>query len=181
MSAIPIDGPSTQFYADPLVISTYEGESAFFNLVLVAGWPFAMEQIDRPYQEFIGLVRTCFDPDDLAGDHPNVYLYNAHCLHITVATFFPICKKATMEGEDEHLANKFKHLLQAASQLPEWPTQPLQFKLASTQLGTKAGILLWNELTGGMDKCGSVYNSKAKLGRPSGRFIISRTLSTPRF
>ena len=37
--------------------------------------------------------------------------------------------------------------MEAASQLPNWPKDPIRLKLKSTQLGSKAGIVLWEELT----------------------------------
>ena len=150
MSAKPRDGPATSFYADPMVASIYQGESDYFDLVLPAGGPLLLEPEDlKSYADFVTLVQSCLDPEDLQGDQPTAYFYQPDYLHVTIATLYPIERqKASVDydGIKEH----FKRLLQAASQRPEWPQEPLELQIGSAQLGSKAGIILWREVTGGM-------------------------------
>jgi hypothetical protein len=152
----PRDGPATSFSADPLVLSIYEGERDFFDLVLVAGWPlFENEEERKGYLEFLHLVQGCFssDPqDELEGDRPTVLLYEPPYLHVTIATFQPLEKQAKEAHEYQTVKEYFLKLLQSASRLPEWPNEALQLQIESTQLGSKAGILLWKDLSGGVAK-----------------------------
>jgi len=102
---------------------------------------------------------------------PPVYLYPTTHLHITLATFIPPTKIASSnsvsneEGDDKKeetgslSSNDIREakkedvlkLLQSASELPDWPTEPLQMVVDSAQIGKRAGILLWKDLSGGVD------------------------------
>uniref|UniRef100_A0A7R9WQC8 Uncharacterized protein n=1 Tax=Craspedostauros australis TaxID=1486917 RepID=A0A7R9WQC8_9STRA len=117
---------------------------------------------------------------DHSNNDAPVYLYPGAYLHVTIATLYPIVKQEaikTIEGgsssssgssADEknndgespdqlqqtiakHKA-QWQNVLQLASQHPDWPTQALQFEIDSAQIGSKAGILLWKETTGGVQK-----------------------------
>jgi hypothetical protein len=161
MSNQPNDGPATQFKADPLVSSLFVNkEDEYFGLVLNTGWP-PNDEIDAPYQSFLDQVRKCFDKADVEStenEPPNVYLYPTQCLHVTVATFYPIRKKQPELGDEYYLElkNKAVELVEAASQRDDWPKVTVQSKhylqLESVQLGQKAGILLWNDASGVIDK-----------------------------
>ncbi|OEU20156.1 hypothetical protein FRACYDRAFT_260248 [Fragilariopsis cylindrus CCMP1102] len=101
---------------------------------------------------------------------PTVYLYPTIHLHITIATFLPPTKKKNNNNDDDDddevdksknkknkkseiiIINQIITFLNEASKLSDWPTQPFQFVIDSTQLGSKAGILLWKDLSGGIDK-----------------------------
>ena len=101
---------------------------------------------------------------------PTVYLYPTIHLHITIATFLPPTKKKNNNNDDDDddevdksknkknkksemiIINQIITLLDEASKLSDWPTQPFQFVIDSTQLGSKAGILLWKDLSGGINK-----------------------------
>ena len=149
---LPQDGPATCFYADPAVVSIYNKEKNYFDLVLVAGWPLLTNDDDiRSYEEFLELVQTsCFDPDDIHGRNPSVYFYKPHHLHMTIATLYPLQQQEPHNSEQ--ITKYFLHLTKRASERDTWPKHPLQLQIISTQLGSKAGILLWRELTGGLAK-----------------------------
>mmetsp|Transcript_49039 Transcript_49039/g.140952 ORF Transcript_49039/g.140952 Transcript_49039/m.140952 type:complete len:259 (+) Transcript_49039:69-845(+) len=152
ISSKPKDGPATSFYADPLVTSIYGRESDFIDLVLVAGFPLLKQpQHIEAYQSFLQLVKTCLDPKDLKGLQPTAFLYDVPYLHVTIATLYPLQKRSSSsETVYTSIQNYFLKLLQVASDLPDWPKQALQLEIDSTQLGAKAGILLWKELSGGL-------------------------------
>eukprot|EP00980_Cylindrotheca_fusiformis_P002549 scaffold603_cov118-Cylindrotheca_fusiformis.AAC.1 len=154
------DGPSTSFQADPVVASLFDKTDDYFGLVLVANWPPDLTVVDPPYQRFLQNVRKCFHKDDLAGDRPSVYLYPTQCLHITIATLHHVQKK--QDGIDySKIENDWTDLVQNASKLSSWPQGPLNFRLASTQLGTKAGILLWTDITGGVQEMRNCLDQEA--------------------
>lgn len=151
-SAKPRDGPATSFYADPFVGAIYRGESDYFDLVMHAGAPLLVEPEDlKAYGDFVQLVQNCLDPRDLEGDHPTAFFYEPDYLHVTIATLYPMEKQSSDVDYDE-IKTYFKGLVEEASQRPEWPQKSLQLHLESAQLGSKAGILLWKEVTGAMSK-----------------------------
>jgi hypothetical protein len=163
-STRPQDGPATSFQADPMVQALFSKEDDYFGLVLVAGWPPNLEVLDPPYQEFLKVVRQCFSKeedgaadddsssDEAADDGTSAYyLYPTRYLHVTVATLYPTQKRSAGVDYDQ-LKAQYTELVQAAAKRPKWPTTPLQFQIHSTQLGSKAGILLWTERTGGLQR-----------------------------
>ena len=164
------------FEADPKVTDIFIGDDGdYFGLVLVTNWPSSSVSLEDSYPQFVQHVRTCFDAIDLdADDHdddntgtipgiPAVYLYPTRHLHITVATFVPQTKDIntntntnTQKQETEEQRTELKHriasLLTAATQLASWPTTPLQLVVDTTQLGSTAGILLWHDRSGGIER-----------------------------
>lgn len=136
--------------------------------------------MDGPYQDFLRAVKSCFESEDItiskatttttattatiATPVPAVYLYPTIHLHITLATFLPPTKvnnnfsTTTNEEEEEKLnlpeAKRIQDfattVVRCASKLPDWPTQPLRLVVDRAQLGAKAGILLWKDLSGGV-------------------------------
>ena len=166
----PRDGPATVFEADPLVSDIFTCEDGdYFGLVLVTNWPPSpLDDMVGPYQDFLRAVRTCFKSEDITASKTTttttpiaaVYLYPTMHLHITLATFFPPTKinnnnsgtSTSNEEEDERLITKEQaiNLVRFASKLPDWPTRPLRLVVDSTQLGKRAGILLWKDLSGGV-------------------------------
>lgn len=150
----PRDGPATRFYADPLVKAIYRKESDFFDLVLAAGVPLLSKPDDlKSYNEFVKLVQSCMDLEDYrGGNDPTAYFYEPPYLHVTVATLYPLDKQKAEGIDYDGIKTYFKQLVQKASQRPEWPDDPLQLEVKSSQLGSRAGILLWNEVTGGIHK-----------------------------
>ncbi len=151
LSTTPNDGPTTFFCADPAVVSIYNHDDNYFDLVLVAGWPLLTNTDDvKSYEEFIQLVKTCFNSEDLEGNHPTAYFYKPDYLHVTIATLYPL---ETEKPKDfEQIKQYFANLVQKASLRKQWPNKSLQLQIDSTQLGSKAGILLWREITGGLAK-----------------------------
>lgn len=86
---------------------------------------------------------------------PAVYLYPSCHLHITLATFAPPERKkkdGMTKADYEGFIADYVSLVQEASRRPNWPTGPIELVVESTQLGSKAGILLWKDISGGVTK-----------------------------
>lgn len=158
----PMDGPATEFVADPFVASLVETSTrkptpASFGLVVVAGWPPEREQWMRNYAEFCAAVQLCFDEPDVhvpfgSEGSPAVYLYPFPALHTTIATFRPF----TLSGDDlteqqkDLMITNWTRVVERAARSDLWPKGSLRLEVESAQLGAKAGILLWKETTGGL-------------------------------
>jgi hypothetical protein len=154
------DGPSTSFQADPMVASLYDKTDDYFGLVLVANWPPDLSAVEPLYQRFLHSVRQCFHEDDLAGETPSVYLYPAQFLHVTIATVYPVQKK--QDGEDYSKIQKdWTQMVEAASKHSSWPREVLKLRIESAQLGAKAGILLWKDITGGIQEMRNCLEQEA--------------------
>mmetsp|Transcript_46841 Transcript_46841/g.114236 ORF Transcript_46841/g.114236 Transcript_46841/m.114236 type:complete len:295 (-) Transcript_46841:1102-1986(-) len=178
------------FEADPKVrdiFVTQDGD--YFGLVLVTGWRFDQELIQRPYtSRLLEKIQSCFDSEDLVVgeglgipsssslpspsspdktraddcdvDHrPAVYLYPPEHLHITVATFARPCPKKDSkyfcQNKDfnvEEFQRKYKDLIIQASHDEDWPSEPMKFVVQNVRIATKAGIILWDDITGGITK-----------------------------
>jgi hypothetical protein len=139
------------FQADPIVQALFNNDRGYVGVVLVAGWP-PQKEINAPYSTFIDSVKECFDPVDLDSDRPAVYLYPPQFLHVTIATFIP--NLTVQEGGSLFESSReawIELVSTTASQHPDWPTSPLQLEIDAAQIGTKAGILLWKETTGGLE------------------------------
>lgn len=142
-----------------------EGHSETFGLVLVAGWPPNRRDMLEPYYRLKAAVELCFDESDVAlcgpsiitsssSSPPPVYIYPSTCLHVTVATLHSIHEQASgvllPMAKQNQLKAAWTSVVRRASQLAEWPAAPLELVLASAQIGSRAGILLWNDTTGGI-------------------------------
>jgi hypothetical protein len=159
----PRDGPAAVFEADPLVPDIFTGEDGdYFGLVLVTNWPVSpLDVMDDPYRRFLAAVRSCFRDEDVSPSDahpaslPAVYLYPTEHLHVTLASFHRPTKVADSPelSGDAQRAKKRKalELVRSASKLPGWPKEPLRLVVDSAQIGTRAGILLWKDLSGGVD------------------------------
>jgi hypothetical protein len=158
-----IDGPATVFEVDPKVSDIFTCQDGdYYGLVLVAGWP-PEETVDAPYQTFLQYVRGCFEdyPSDLLSSQVDddgqtlpaaVYLYPTIHLHVTIATFAPPERNQHKDVKDYYADFQAarQNLVKEASKLPEWPKGPIRLVIDSTQLGSKAGILLWRDESGGI-------------------------------
>lgn len=181
-NAVPESPPVTSFTDDPKVrdiFLTQDGD--YFGLVLVTGWRFDQELIRRPYSSLLRHVVECFDPQDLVGsgspdttsqtqlssESSAVYLYPPEHLHITVATFArPSPKQENKhyrrDGFDvDEFQDTYKNLLSRAAQSSDWPTEPMKFVVKSVSIGSKAGIILWEDITGGITKIRSCLRQAA--------------------
>ncbi len=181
---LPRDSPSVTFTVDPHLRNIYNREQ--FGVVLVAAWP-PKQSLTKPYETFIDQVKKCFDPCDLVVNQnqdqtlvdqidngaaheneeqqqqetPNVYLYPAEHLHITVATFHPFNHSFNSQSDDDHGDNtssatmksddydlyvkSCQKITKRAMQRNEWPKHPFHVKVDRAQIGEKAGILLWRD------------------------------------
>jgi len=130
---------------------------------LVAGWPPEPSAIDGPYTEFLESVKACFDKLDLEATTtisnendsisiPAVYFYPSIHLHLTLATFSPAERTSShhLRSPQEFVEFKttYTRLVQEASKQHDWPKAPIQLVMKSTQLGSKAGIILWEDISG---------------------------------
>ena len=149
-SSRPRDGPSTLFEVDPdmeEILRSQKGDMDEFGLVVVIGWPPNRDEIEAPYAAFVKSIRSCFDHDD----EENAYIYPLNALHITVATFHHFSLRTRDPELRSILEREWRQVALAASKRPEWPKYPLKLEIDSCQIGTRAGILLWRETTGGLD------------------------------
>ena len=184
-AARPRDPPATTFEADPVLdditpvgdstttpISPPPPTKPYFGLTLVTNWPPPTKELVQPYNTFLQSIRECFDPSDLEGDAPSVYLYDGAYLHVTVATLHPVLPRRQLLSEPqgtpdndpeyyENLEETWKNFVSSARSRSDWPTVPLRFEIDSCQIGTKAGILLWKETTGGLAQIRSCLKEEA--------------------
>lgn len=170
----PRDGPALSFYADPYVEKIVKRSSSphttttvgpEFGLVFVAGWPPNLQDLGGPYSSFLDSVRLCFDKEDIepfegespssssSSNAPAVYLYPPEHLHVTVASLHGFAIGENDRSRREVLRHHWTKVVTAASKREEWPRkgQTLKLRISSAQIGTRAGILLWDETTGGID------------------------------
>eukprot|EP00978_Attheya_sp_CCMP212_P015218 scaffold39179_cov50-Attheya_sp.AAC.8 len=172
-AVVPDDGQTIAivqaFESDPFVIkATYPGVGTEFGLVLVAGWPPDLTLLGPSYHRFLTLVRSCFDETDIVHPQdkdalPAAYLYPPKHLHVTVAMCHRYTNGLGLENEDDDDSSTitrvdqenqriefWKQVIHKASQRTGWPTAPFRLRLDRAQIGSKAGILVWEETTGGM-------------------------------
>ena len=138
-----------------------------FSSVLITMWPPPLDaKVDdarasttlrEAYGRFMGEVSQCFDPEDLKAESdkklPRAFIYTPECLHITVATLHRFDVPTTPK-EREDMQNIYTALFQRAAKRRNWPPKgnKMRFLVDSTRIGEKAGILLWKETTGNLQK-----------------------------
>jgi hypothetical protein len=157
---LPVDGPAITFVPDPFVkdLVILPRSTEYHGIVVTAMWPPPQRLMEIYSNKLLPEIKKCFDEVDLIATgndkEASVYLYPAESLHVTIATLTPIIKRDTTKDISYyHTTNKqWSHLLEAASKHEDWPTESLQLVYDKAQIGTKAGIILWNETTGGLDK-----------------------------
>jgi hypothetical protein len=185
--ARPRDGRATTFQSDPmmeLVIHSQNNnyDCDEFGLVVVTGWPSDLSMaVKDSYQDFISRTKACFDKQDMA--QGNVYFYPASCLHVTVATLYSVNHRLKDNAGRIELETFWRQAMDRAARMPDWPALPLVLTIDRTQIGERAGILLWNETTGGLDKMRKCIAQATRLTateRRSDDFSIDKTtLSIP--
>jgi len=164
-SRIPVDGrsPVVTFEKDAMVqqmvdlIENKEGVEETFGLVVNAGWVPAEATQSAYINNLLPAVQECFKKADYTipapgGDIPKVYFYPSQYLHVTVATLHAFTRPTPDLATRAVLTKEWNDLVKAASKHCNWPTEPLQLTVQSAQLGKRAGILLWEETTGGLDQ-----------------------------
>ena len=132
-----------------------EDEGGLFGVVLVANWP-PKESLMKPYKEFVVQIKEqeWFEKIDLEQQKgseeknciPAVYFYPPQALHITIATF-----KAFNAPEVKHrddYANACRRIVHKSFARKDWPSGPFQIEIDRVHIGTKAGILLWENPDG---------------------------------
>jgi hypothetical protein len=103
--------------------------------------------MEAPYAAIVESIRSCFDDND----QKNAYFYPLDSLHITVATLHSFTLRTRDPKQRWILESAWRSVVLAASKRPEWPKHHLKLEIDSCQIGTRAGILLWRETTGGLD------------------------------
>jgi len=150
LPARPRDGPATVFEVDTVMTEILAWQRTNdFGLVLVVGWPPNVHEMEQPYKELVNAMRSCFDDADY---ERNAYFYPLDSLHITVATLHAFTLETSDAKERAILKQEWQRVLVAASRRPEWPKQPLKLEIDSCQIGSRAGIVLWKETTGGLER-----------------------------
>jgi uncharacterized protein len=148
----PASGSFQTFVADPYVselITKRNKTRKLFSLVLVtklAGLG------PEKYEGFCNEVKECFCPSDLDKPNQAVYFYPLSVLHVTVATFIPLCQELILKNRRglTELAQKIFH---QARHDTRWPTSGrTQLRIESAQIGERAGIILWKDGSGIIDK-----------------------------
>lgn len=146
-----------------------------FSCVLIVMWPPpldvnvhvqnhqerpARETLREAYGRFMSEVTECFGPGDLdagpdtsSSNLPPVYTYTPECLHVTVATLHRFDVPTTPE-ERKVMPNIYTDLFQRAAERRNWPAKrsKMRFVVESARIGEKAGILLWKETTGNLQR-----------------------------
>ncbi|CAB9506074.1 expressed unknown protein [Seminavis robusta] len=168
----PQDGAAVAFERDQFIQRMIdlqngkEGVEETFGLVVCAGWV-PSESLQSAYRNnLLPAIQKCFDESDWNNNNnqqiPNVYLYPSQHLHVTVATCHAFTRPLTDKATQDILTREWTNLVKAASQRDEWPNVPLQLSLVSAQIGKRAGILLWKDVTGGMDQMRICINAETK-------------------
>jgi hypothetical protein len=137
-----------EFQVDPLLPYLFEGkQDDSFCLGLIVNWPPPLV-MQKDYESFVSKVQQLFQQDE-----DSFYFLPFQTLHITVATLYPATRLDAMENVSiDQIKKDWKDILLRTSKLPEWPKDPLHFSVESSQIGARAGILLWKEHTGGLDR-----------------------------
>ena len=181
----PRDGSSTVFEADkwiPLITPETKliSEGNLFGIVLVGNWPPKLSTT-RHYEKLITQVKECFDPEDYeseSGQPPAVYLYPARTLHITIATFTPF--HISKLSNKEIFAQSCKEIMEKSFARKDWPKEPFQVEIDRAQIGAKAGIMLWENEDGTIEKMRKIileeYN---KLFETNSDVLNNRELTVP--
>jgi hypothetical protein len=130
------------------ILRSDKGSMDDFGLVLVVGWPPNRDEMEAPYAAIVESLRSCFDEND----EDNAYFYPLESLHVTVATFHAFTLKTRDPEQRSILESAWRDVVLAASKRPEWPNHALKLEIDSCQIGTRAGILLWRETSGGLDQ-----------------------------
>jgi hypothetical protein len=162
--ARPRDGPATSFEVDPIMTEILENSrnDNDFGLVLVVGWPPNPETLEKPYNALVKAMRSCFDDKD---QEKGAYFYPLNSLHVTVATLHAFALETRDANRRAVLEREWRSLVVAASKRLEWPKQPLKLKVESCQIGSRAGILLWREETGGLERMRKCIREENRVRR----------------
>mmetsp|Transcript_13066 Transcript_13066/g.24546 ORF Transcript_13066/g.24546 Transcript_13066/m.24546 type:complete len:268 (-) Transcript_13066:209-1012(-) len=149
----PRDTASTKFEVDKwipfLTQQTNRENSNLFGIVLVANWP-PKDSFIEPYEKLMLHIRNCFDPQDHIVDDtsgvPSVYIYPSNTIHITIATFTPFfnTNPEPCAKKKELYAQICTEIINRCQSRQDWPKGPFTVEIESAQIGSKAGILLWN-------------------------------------
>ncbi len=155
----PRDKPSVNFEQDPYIPMLLEKRGDNYGIVLVANWP-PDKSFTTPYEQFVTNVRTCFRPEDLEFGNKNdskipaVYLYPPECLHITIATFTPFTSSTPTNPES--FSSVCSRIIENCLARDDWPKgggqQKAHIEIDRAQIGSKAGILLWKNKDGIIDR-----------------------------
>ena len=176
-------------YVKELEGKTYAEIAPTYGLVLVAFWQPAPEDPRTPlFKRLMKRVRDSMDeipvlqssrslPSSKSSDY--AYFYPIEHLHVTIATFHRFMKPLpdvtegyrdpdiTPQSDIESLWN---NVLITARKLPSWPETNFLFKVVDIKLNEKAGILLYEELTGNLQKIRNAIEKVCMSKEQQGKF-----------
>ena len=146
-----------EFQADPFLPTLFANQQDdVYCLGLVTNWPPA-QAMEEAHQQLVQAIKNeCFDPKDVTStaqqQHPAVTFMPFDSLHTTVAMLFPTTRIDEMTIPIPQLEEDWKQIILEASKLPEWPQAAFQLQIDSAKIASRAGIILWKETTGGLDR-----------------------------
>ena len=157
-----------------------------FGLVLNTGWPQMGDWLEEPYHTLVSCcMPQCFDDERDIRDQL-VYFYPKECLHVTVATLHAFHHQTKDPTQRKTLLRHWRAVVQQASQHPDWPnnnnnnnnnnnhnnnkdssssSSSLRLKYKGAHIGSKAGILLWEETTGRLERMRWILRNQVDLSR----------------
>ena len=149
------DKPSTTFEADQwlnLLIDEQDKPGKLFGVVLVANWP-PRQSFTEPYEKILPKLKLCFDAQDYEindKDLPAAYFYPKDTLHITIASFIP--HHAPVVANKEEYSKACIDVMNKSFAREDWPKEAFHVEFDRAQIGSKAGIFLWNNFDGTIAK-----------------------------
>jgi hypothetical protein len=154
-----------RFVPDNLLPALSRNEQdEIFALGLVVNWPMTNSSgIQAIYERFLSTVQTqCFKSEEDA-----FFCLPFHSLHITVASLFaaqqiaqdnPFIEPETSKGTNQftgewhsNFVEEWKYALIEARSHEDWPRRPLELQVESARIDPSAGILTWNDRSGGIE------------------------------
>jgi hypothetical protein len=146
-----------EFQVDPFLPTLFSNQQDdVYGLGLVINWP-PPQAMKEPYHRLVQAIQNeCFDPKDVTStaqqQHPAVAFMPFDSLHTTVASLFTTTRMDEMTTPIPQLQEDWKQIVLEASKLPEWPQTAFQLQIDSAKIASRAGIILWKETTGGLDR-----------------------------
>lgn len=151
-----------RFIPDGLLPALFRNEQdEFFALGLVVNWPITNSSgMKATYESFLSMVQAkCFQSEG-----NSFFCMPFHSLHITVASLFAarriaqddllaVPDEATVTNQwQSSFLGEWKDALVEARSHKDWPRQPLEVQIESARIDPSAGILLWQDQSGGIER-----------------------------
>ena len=157
----------------------HDNDHKSFGMPLVASWRSFPPEMELGYERLVTRIQPLFASTSgfyIMGDdmskidciNPEAHIYPFKDMHITVATFRTKNDKLPAKREDVEAIKQFsKDVLQKASRRPDWPEEgsKLRIQPLAIKLGNKNAIILWNEMTGNMDRMRGCIQKEMEAAR----------------